>query len=368
MKNLFIVPLIALIIVSCQSDGYKISGEATGSEFDSVQVFLTERINRVWQNIDSTIILNGKFELKGENVDSVRIVNLLLTGKDEKLSLMEPMVLENGVMKVRVDSSEIVVSGTDQNETFNLYKKEKKRYLKRMDTEYERFMKIPDSLKNKQLEDSIGAKIEKFEHEMIEKDVEYSNKTVNTVIGNYIFMNSFYYFTIAQKENLFSKMDAKTKAIPRISELIKATEIEKKTSEGQPFVDFKMPNPKGFEVSLADFVGKTDYLLIDFWASWCGPCIRSFPELTDFYAKNKGAKFDIVGVSLDREKQDWLEAIKKYNLTWNHISDIKYWDSEGAKLYAVNSIPATVLIDKSGKIVGRNMKMDAIQALIDQVK
>ncbi|MFV0390517.1 MAG: thioredoxin-like domain-containing protein [Paludibacteraceae bacterium] len=368
MKQILSALLTALLMVSCQPKGYKISGEATGSEFDSVQVFLTERINRVWQNIDSTIILNGKFELKGKNVDSVRIVHLLLTSKDENLSLMEPMVLENGVMKARVDSSEIVVSGTNLNETFNLYKKEKNRYLKRMDTEYDRFMQIPDSLKTMSLEDSVGAKIEKIEREMLEKDVAYSNKTVNTVIGNYIFMNSFYYFTVAQKEELFAKMDAKTKAIPRISELIKATEIEKKTSTGQPFVDFRMPNPQGVETSLSDFVGKTDYLLIDFWASWCGPCIRSFPELTTFYAKNKGRKFDIVGVSLDREKQGWLDAIKKYNLTWNHLSDIKYWDSEGAKLYAVNSIPATVLIDKSGKIVGRNMKLDDVQRLIDEAK
>ena len=88
--------------------------------------------------------------------------------------------------------------------------------------------------------------------------------------------------------------------------------------------------------------------------------------MTAFYAKNKGTKFDILGVSLDKEKADWLNAIKKHGLVWNHLSDLRYWESEGAKLYAVNSIPATVLIDKNGKIVGRNMELNEIQNLLNQ--
>lgn len=363
-KLIFTLALVVLALIGCQQKSYKISGEAS-EEFDSVQVFLTERINREWQNLDSAYIINGKFEFIGD-VDSVRIVNLYFESPDVEKSFIEPIVLENGTIKVNVDSAGISVIGTRQNDAFNLYKKEKKEITEKINAEYEKFMELPDSLKTEELEASVLAKTNEMTDKMVEKEYEYSMKAVNTLIGNYIFMNSYYYYTIEQKETLFAEMDEKTRAIPRIAQLIEATEVEKKTSAGQPFVDFTMETPDGNKASLSDFVGKTDYLLVDFWASWCGPCIRSLPELTAFYKQNKGAKFEILGVSLDREKQSWIDAISKHNLTWKHISDVKYWDSEGAKLYAINSIPATILIDKSGKIVGRNMKLDEIQKLLNQ--
>ena len=130
------------------------------------------------------------------------------------------------------------------------------------------------------------------------------------------------------------------------------------------FVDFEMQTPEGKTVKLSDYVGKGKVVLVDFWASWCGPCRREMPNLVETYAKYKGKNFEIVGVSLDQDGAAWKEAIKKLDMTWPQMSDLKFWQSEGAQLYAVNSIPHTVLIDGSGKIIARGLHGEELQAKI----
>ncbi len=131
----------------------------------------------------------------------------------------------------------------------------------------------------------------------------------------------------------------------------------KKTSTftpGMEVPDIVGNTPEGTPFSLSKLRGK--YVLIDFWASWCGPCRRENPNVVAMYNKYKGKGFDILGVSLDREATAWKNAIEKDGLTWHHVSDLKGWGSEHAKLYSVSSIPQTLLIDREGKIIQRNLR------------
>ena len=136
------------------------------------------------------------------------------------------------------------------------------------------------------------------------------------------------------------------------------------TSPGHKFVDIEARNPDGTPAKLSDYVGKGKYVLVDFWASWCGPCRREMPNLVEAYAKYKNKNFEIVGVSLDQSADAWKEAIKKLNITWPQMSDLKYWNCEGAQLYAVSSIPHTVLIDGEGTILARGLHGDELQEKI----
>jgi len=113
-------------------------------------------------------------------------------------------------------------------------------------------------------------------------------------------------------------------------------------------------------------VGKTDFVMIDFWASWCGPCMQFLPDLQAFYAKNKGTKLQIFGVSLDDSKEAWTGAVTSHKIEWKLVSDLKGWKCAGSRAYAVNSIPATVLIDKTGKIVGKNLSIPEMEKLLNE--
>jgi len=172
--------------------------------------------------------------------------------------------------------------------------------------------------------------------------------------------------SIEQREEIISLLDDKLKKDPKIAKVISNIEQEKVSAVGQPFIDFTAKDPNGKDVTLSTLVGKTDYLLIDFWASWCGPCIKSLPSLKAMYDKYHGKKFDIIGVSLDNNSTNWTEAIEKFGLTWTNVSDLQEWDSQPAKLYAISFIPNTILLDKEGKIIGRNLHVNEIEEILNK--
>ena len=104
--------------------------------------------------------------------------------------------------------------------------------------------------------------------------------------------------------------------------------------------------------------------LVDFWASWCGPCRRENPNVVKTFAEYNGKGFTVLGVSCDSDKAKWLKAVKDDKLTWNHVSDLKGWGNEAAKLYGVNSIPSNLLVDKTGKIIAKNLREEKLRETI----
>lgn len=128
---------------------------------------------------------------------------------------------------------------------------------------------------------------------------------------------------------------------------------------GKPAPDFTLPDVNGKMVSLSSFKGK--YVLVDFWASWCGPCRQENPNVVAAFNQFKDKNFTVVGVSLDRNKDAWLQAIQADQLTWTHVSDLKYWDSMVVPLYGIDGIPYNVLLDPSGNIIAANLRGSSLQ-------
>ncbi len=134
---------------------------------------------------------------------------------------------------------------------------------------------------------------------------------------------------------------------------------------GKEAPEIALPNPQGDTIALSSLQGK--YVLIDFWAAWCRPCRMENPNVVRMYEKYKDKGFEIYGVSLDRTKDAWVDAIQADNLTWTHVSDLKYFNSEAAELYNIQAIPATYLLDKEGKIIGKNLRGKALEDKLEEI-
>ncbi|WP_298715952.1 TlpA disulfide reductase family protein [Chitinophaga sp.] len=134
---------------------------------------------------------------------------------------------------------------------------------------------------------------------------------------------------------------------------------------GQVAPDFVLPDPSGKQIHLSSFKGK--YVLVDFWASWCGPCRQENPNVVAAYNQYKNKNFTILGVSLDKEKANWLKAISDDQLTWTHVSDLKFWESSVVPLYGINAIPTNILVDPAGKIIAANLRGSALESKLAEV-
>lgn len=142
-------------------------------------------------------------------------------------------------------------------------------------------------------------------------------------------------------------------------------QMPSKFAAGEDVPEISLPTPDGEVLNLSDLRGK--YVMIDFWASWCKPCRVENPNVVRVYNKYKDQGFEILGVSLDRDRNSWLQAIENDKLTWKHVSDLKFWQSEAAQSYGINAIPYTVLLDQQGKVIAENLRGASLEAKLGEI-
>jgi len=185
-------------------------------------------------------------------------------------------------------------------------------------------------------------------------EMEFVKKNPNSIVS--ASMLSFYSTTWGKEKTkeLYEQLSIENKNTLFGKEITKYIELNKNPKIGEQFVDFESENQNGELKKLSDLKGKV--VLLEFWASWCGPCRQENPNLVKTYEKFNPKGFEIFAVSLDQDKENWLKAIKKDSLSWEHVSDLKGQGNEASLIYGVNEIPDNFLISESGEIIGRNLR------------
>lgn len=161
--------------------------------------------------------------------------------------------------------------------------------------------------------------------------------------------------------------DYKYKDDVLLTNVYKMIEGEKRKAQGVAFMDFEQPDMYGNMHKLSEYAGKGNYVLVDFWASWCGPCRKEMPNLKKVYDRFHSKGFEIVGVSLDNNKKSWTDAVENMQMTWPQLSDLKAWKNSAAQLYYIKSIPATLLIGPDGKIVASNLRGQELEKKLEEI-
>ncbi|MDH6304321.1 peroxiredoxin [Parabacteroides sp. PF5-5] len=370
MKKNLLLALCAILITACSEQaGYVISGSVDKADLNGKTVYLYEAGVQDAEAINSAVVENGSFTMKGvQDIPALYtlrfdedVVEYQSAGTGENAAYRATFVLENGKLKVNL-SENPSVTGTPENDALTALQKE----LIQLRTPMKELI---DGMKSK--DQAIAEAAEKKYDELDEKTSalvkKYIQKYPNNLTAGKLLNDFRYSFDEDTRRDIISKAGDTFKSVAGIDKIISHLAVLEKVAIGKKFTDFEMLDPKGKAIKLSDYVGKGKVVLIDFWASWCPPCRRDMPHLVEVYKQYKGKKFEIVGVSLDRTNDAWVKGIEELNITWPQMSDLKYWQSEGAALYGVNSIPHTVLIDGDGTILAKNLRAEALDNKLAEI-
>ncbi len=347
---MFLALASALMLVACgnKQQEMTINGQIDASlGIDNAEVTLAVTEND--SVVKNTVVLtNGQFTLTQAFAEA-QVAQLLIDGLGRYAVCLEPGVVDFVVTANPDTTSEVAAYitciGTPNNDLLNAYNQAENEAIKA-------FVNANSAEEQEAAEKAYYA-----------MTYDFITKHINTLASTHIFADASYYLSLDQVGTILAQLDEKNMQYGRIPRVKEGYEAMVKTKVGELYTDFALATPAGDELALSSLVGQTDYVLVDFWASWCGPCRRAMPSLKALYDANQG-KLEILGVSLDNDKEAWTGAIETLGLNWKHISDLQGWKSAAGQLYGVSAIPATVLINKEGVIVGRNLSEEEIAVFL----
>ncbi len=360
MKRIFTLLLAAAAVAGCTSNKYTIKG--SDEALAEMSYVLLQTIENGERNtLDSVAVVDKSFEIKGEAPETPAMAYLFFGAvapedptKAMPMMFQIPVFLEAGNITVgKTENTAFVAKGTPMNDK----QAEFNTKMTDLSNQFQTAAESGDEQKMNEIQDQFL---------VIIKDTISAN--TDNLFGVSMLMQIHYSLEPQEIIDAVNKFPAELQE--QLATIKTQAETALKTQPGQPYIDIVQKDADGREVSLKSVIETegNKYVLIDFWASWCGPCMGEVPFLVDTYAKYHDKGFEIYGVSFDSDRDAWLNAIESKKMTWVHVSDVNGWDNQARNDYAVNGIPANYLIDcATGKIVATALRGEALQAKIAEL-
>ncbi|MFT6850593.1 MAG: peroxiredoxin [Sphingobacteriales bacterium] len=362
MKLIFSMATAAVLFAGCaENNKLTINGSVAGDAPEMVYLERMEDIRRA-DKIDSSVVsAEGKFSFtrEVENTEMYRILfgrrnGVFFTGnKGETLGLN---ITLGETFEYNVDGNPVAKAIEE------LYKNSQKLNAE-FRIGYQAFLELDDEAK-KEAEAGLEAAYTEMQENERDSAKDFIAKNKNHIAAVYVTN----YLDQDKDFDIMNDLAETIKTTPAGStdygkSFLNHVDELGKLSIGADAPEISLPSPDGENVPLSSLKGQ--YVLVDFWASWCKPCREENPNVVAAYNKYKENQFSVYGVSLDKEKDAWVQAIKTDNLTWPHVSDLQFWSSAAAKTYKVNAIPANVLVGPDGKIVAKNLRGEELQSYLE---
>lgn len=372
MKKLFCMALTVCLMsfLACESQhGYVITGTAEGT-VDGDTVYLCQMQGFfAMVPTDTAVVKNGQFEFKG-SYDGAAIRYVIALHDGDAVGGWADVILEKKAnIKVQIFKDEekkpVVESDGVESKLYKEYMALEDKWNKLEEPSWDIVRErkgTPKEIEAAQKElDSLSNEMHKAEKQFM---IDHLPSGVSDMILATVYDRAE---TEAEKTELLELFKQKCPDTPTYKMIVADIEAQQRGAVNAKYTDFTMEDPEGKKISVSQFVKNNKYTLVDFWASWCGPCRAEMPNVVKAYEKFHDKGLEIIGVSLDSDKKAWLAGLEHLGMAWPQMSDLKGWECEAASLYGIKAIPANVLIDQNGVIVAKDLREEELQTKLAEL-
>lgn len=371
MKHLIWCAAAAALAFSCaspnrgvSSDSFVVEGSAPALNPGDT-LYIADQTRAGFQILDTAVLDDDKCFRFVSSTDEPYVSGILC-----RQDIYHPLLVANGIytkvdVPVEDDSLLVIVEGADNMAYYQLLRSQ----FAAMASIQPLYEKLTNPNTPPAEAEEAEAKLNEISNSLRGEVVDVMKANIPSAVSDIILQQLFRDLDDEQLKEILSLMESNPSPYAGHKEVQEAFLKKQETAVGKSFIDFTLTDVNGSEVALSSIVKANKLTLVDFWASWCGPCKAEMPNVVEAYAKFKNKGLEVVGVSLDQDPARWRNAIESWQMPWVHLSSLKAWACPAAQAYAVDAIPASVLIDANGIIVAKNLRgEELISTLSDMLK